>query len=117
MRVETVLKARKIREGEGYELGEEPPDDPMVLPLWHAHRLAVLFAGVAGAGRAAAIHCGLDRRGGVEKDYDMCSGLGGYRMGGAAITEWGAVVRGRVGRVCGHPRGGTCVAKSLGGAR
>lgn len=49
VRVETVLKARKIREGEGYELGEEPPDDPMVLPLWHAHRLAVLFAGVAGA--------------------------------------------------------------------
>ena len=74
-------------------------------------------AGVAGAGRAAAIRCRLGRRGGVEKDYDMCSGLGVYRMGGAAITEWGAVVRGRVGRVCGHPCGGTCVAKSLGGAR
>ena len=48
--VENVLKARRIREGTDYDVSSpEPPDDPMVLPLWHAIGLGRMAQDVATA--------------------------------------------------------------------
>lgn len=48
--VENVLKARRIREGIDYDVSTpEPPDDPMVLPLWHAIGLGRMAHDVATA--------------------------------------------------------------------
>jgi len=48
--VENVLKARRIRESVDYDVSTpEPPDDPMVLPLWHAIGLGRMAHDVATA--------------------------------------------------------------------
>jgi predicted phage terminase large subunit-like protein len=48
--VENVLKARRIREQTDYDVSSpEPPDDPMVLPLWHAIGLGRMAHDVATA--------------------------------------------------------------------